>query len=119
MAAHNCNIDPALLCRLEPETAYQRGVREDWCAARGLALPVPVTQQKRKTRQHKLRTKPDPDPDILTAEEAAPILKVSPQWVYAHATGRRRPKLPSKKIGGARRFMRPEILAFRDNPPEE
>jgi predicted DNA-binding transcriptional regulator AlpA len=49
---------------------------------------------------------------ILTAPEVAKLLRVSLQWVYAHANGNRKPHLPSKKFGGARRFVLREVLAF-------
>lgn len=40
------------------------------------------------------------------------MLRVSSQWVYAHANGNRKPHLPSKKFGGARRFVLSEVKAF-------
>ena len=41
---------------------------------------------------------------ILTVKEVAELLRVSPNWVRQHATGKRRPVLPCIRIGGAVRF---------------
>jgi excisionase family DNA binding protein len=53
---------------------------------------------------------------LLTVEEVAEILRVKKKWVYDHADGRRRPKLPCYEIseGGRkiRRFSRKQIEAF-------
>jgi len=46
---------------------------------------------------------------LMTAEEVAGLLGVSRAWVLAHASGLRRPELPSVKLGKAVRF-RPESL---------
>ena len=51
---------------------------------------------------------------ILTAPEVAKLLRVSTQWVYAHANGNRKPHLPSVKFGGARRFRLLDIQKFVD-----
>lgn len=46
-----------------------------------------------------------PMPDqLLTAEELAPRLRVTPCWIRDHARGARRPKLPGIKLGGVWRF---------------
>jgi hypothetical protein len=42
--------------------------------------------------------------ELLTPEEVATWLRVSPAWVRAHANGNRQPKLPSLKVGAFRRF---------------
>jgi hypothetical protein len=53
---------------------------------------------------------------LLTAGEVAEILRVSPKWIYDHADGRRRPKLPCYEIsdGGRkiRRFSHKQIKEF-------
>jgi hypothetical protein len=55
-------------------------------------------------------------PALLTVDEVAGILRVKKQWVYDHADGRRRPKLPCYEIseGGRkiRRFSREQIKEF-------
>jgi hypothetical protein len=53
---------------------------------------------------------------LLTVEEVAGILRVTKKWVYDHADGRRRPKLPCYEIseGGrkTRRFSQKQIDTF-------
>ncbi len=44
--------------------------------------------------------------DILTVEEVAAWLRVTPAWVRAHANGKRRPQLPGFKAGKYVRFRR-------------
>ena len=51
---------------------------------------------------------------LLTAREVAARLRVSIAWVLAHAEGRRRPMLPSVKMGKAVRFVPADIDAFVD-----
>ena len=41
---------------------------------------------------------------LLTVSEVARWLAVSPSWVRDHATGRRRPAMPSIKLGKSLRF---------------
>jgi excisionase family DNA binding protein len=41
---------------------------------------------------------------LLTAEQVAAYLQVSKYWVLDHAAGRRRPHLPSIKLGRKVRF---------------
>jgi predicted DNA-binding transcriptional regulator AlpA len=55
---------------------------------------------------------------LLTAAEVAKLLRVSVQWVYSHGNGNRRPQIPSKKLGGARRFSLREVMAFVDKCAE-
>jgi predicted DNA-binding transcriptional regulator AlpA len=45
-----------------------------------------------------------PATKLLTVLEVARWLAVSPSWVRDHATGRRRPVLPSIKLGKSLRF---------------
>jgi hypothetical protein len=40
---------------------------------------------------------------LVTAKDLAEALKVTEGWVHDHASGRRRPVLPSIKISGVRR----------------
>jgi hypothetical protein len=53
---------------------------------------------------------------LLTASEVAEVLRVTKKWVYDHADGRRRPRLPCYEIseGGrkTRRFSRKQIEEF-------
>jgi excisionase family DNA binding protein len=48
---------------------------------------------------------------LLTPKEVAEILSVSVPWVLDHAS-RRRPLLPSVKLGKAVRFRREELEEF-------
>lgn len=50
--------------------------------------------------------------DLLTVDEVAEWLRVTPAWVRAHANGNRAPKLPSLKLGAHRRFRRQAVEAF-------
>lgn len=53
-----------------------------------------------------------PGPErLLTPKQVADLLAVSPAWVLDHAS-RRRPHLPSVKMGKAVRFRRSDIEAF-------
>jgi len=49
---------------------------------------------------------------LLTPKEVAEWLAVSPAWVLDHASGRRRPHLPSVKLGKAVRFRSEEVDKF-------
>lgn len=49
------------------------------------------------------------DKDILTVEEVAQWLRVSPSWVRAHANRNRRPFLPGFKAGKYVRFERGSV----------
>jgi predicted DNA-binding transcriptional regulator AlpA len=46
---------------------------------------------------------------LLTAAQVAAWFHVSRGWVFDHASGRRRPKLPSIKLGKALRFREEEV----------
>jgi len=46
---------------------------------------------------------------LLSVEQVAEFLGVSPAWIYQHSCGARRPTLPSVKLGRAVRF-RPESV---------
>lgn len=48
---------------------------------------------------------------LLTPKEVAEILSVSPAWVLDHSS-RRRPHLPSVKLGKAVRFRAAEVEQF-------
>ena len=52
------------------------------------------------------------DDVVLTVEEVAAWLRVTPSWVTAHAAGRRRPYLPCFKAGRHPRFLRSAIRQF-------
>jgi len=49
---------------------------------------------------------------LLTPKEVAEWLGVSAGWVLDHASGRRRPCLPSVKLGKAVRFRREDVQTF-------
>ena len=46
---------------------------------------------------------------LLKAAEVAQWLQVSVGWISDHASGRRKPLLPSKKLGKVRRFVETEV----------
>jgi excisionase family DNA binding protein len=52
-----------------------------------------------------------PSERLLTPKEVAELLAVSVPWVLDHAS-RRRPLLPSVKLGKAVRFRREEVEGF-------
>jgi predicted DNA-binding transcriptional regulator AlpA len=52
---------------------------------------------------------------LLTPREVATLLRVSQDWVYGHARGRYKPKLPALKLGGAVRFRVSRIREFLDH----
>jgi excisionase family DNA binding protein len=49
---------------------------------------------------------------LLTVEEVAEMLGVSTAFVYQHASGSRRPKIPCVKIGRSVRFRLSSIEEF-------
>jgi excisionase family DNA binding protein len=49
---------------------------------------------------------------LLTPKSVAEWLDVSASWVLDHASGRRRPHLPSVKLGKAVRFRREDVEKF-------
>jgi len=49
---------------------------------------------------------------LLTPKAVAEWLEVSVSWVLDHASGRRRPYLPSVKLGKAVRFQREDVQRF-------
>ena len=49
---------------------------------------------------------------LLTVAEVAESLGVSPAWVRQHASGVRRPVLPSVKMGKVLRFRRGDVERF-------
>jgi excisionase family DNA binding protein len=49
---------------------------------------------------------------LLTVPQIAEWLCVSPGWVRDHASGRRRPVLPSLKLGKLLRFRAADVDAF-------
>jgi excisionase family DNA binding protein len=48
----------------------------------------------------------------MTATQVAKWLNVSIGWVFDHASGRRRPILPSVKLGKSTRFDEDEVNAW-------
>jgi predicted DNA-binding transcriptional regulator AlpA len=51
---------------------------------------------------------------LLTVQEVADMLQLSCGWVRDHAAGRRRPVLPSVKLGKSVRFRLEGVLRFID-----
>lgn len=49
---------------------------------------------------------------LLTVREVSEILHVSQSWVRDHSSGKRRPVLPSEKLGRAIRFRMSDIEQF-------
>jgi len=49
---------------------------------------------------------------LLTARQVADWFHVSIGWVHDHATGRRKPILPSIKLGKALRFHEDQVNAW-------
>lgn len=49
------------------------------------------------------------DQQLLSVSDVAKWLQLSPSWVRQHASGRRRPLLPSKKLGKSVRFERARV----------
>jgi helix-turn-helix protein len=49
---------------------------------------------------------------LLTVEEVAEWLRVTPAWIRAHSNGNRKPKLPSLKMGAFHRFRHEDIQTF-------
>jgi len=59
------------------------------------------------------RSRPSAERDpLLTPGEVAQWLHVSPAWVRDHASGRRRPLLPSLKLGKVLRFRASDVEGF-------
>lgn len=50
--------------------------------------------------------------ELLSAAEVARWLRVSRAWVFEHSNGRRRPHLPSVKLGKSVRFRPADVDAF-------
>jgi len=48
---------------------------------------------------------------LLKASELAEILNVSKDWVMSHASGKRKPIIPSYKLGRSVRFDLAEVKA--------
>lgn len=71
-----------------------------------------VERVKKATRKARPPINPD---ELLTAAQVAQQLGVSRAWVFAHANGRRKPALPSIKMGGAVRFHPYAIMEFIQN----
>jgi len=55
-----------------------------------------------------------PNERLLTVDEVMRWLGVSRSWVIDHANGRRRPFLPSVKLGKCRRFEPAAVARFID-----
>jgi excisionase family DNA binding protein len=51
---------------------------------------------------------------LLTVPEVAEWLNVSPGWVRDHAGGRRRPRLPSIRLGKSLRFDEGAVSRWLD-----
>lgn len=55
---------------------------------------------------------PDDPARLLSVEEVAALLGMSTAWVRQHASGLRRPIIPSVKLGKSVRFRRDRVLQF-------
>ena len=55
---------------------------------------------------------PAPLEPLLTARQVAGLLSVSQHWVLQHALGRRRPVLPSVKLGKFVRFRASQLAQW-------
>jgi excisionase family DNA binding protein len=53
-----------------------------------------------------------PPDQLLTARQVAKRLQVSVGWVTSHASGKRKPVLPSFKLGKSVRFRSADVDAF-------
>ena len=51
---------------------------------------------------------------LCTVQEIAKMLQVSPAWVREHSTGRRRPVIPSIRLGRSIRFDPDKVKAWLD-----
>ena len=49
---------------------------------------------------------------LLTVAEVAELFGVDENWVHCHASGKRKPVLPSLKVGKYRRFRSVDIEQF-------
>lgn len=49
--------------------------------------------------------------DLLTPEQVAKLLNMSPRWVRDHAT-RRNPRIPAVDLGSRMRFRRSDVEQF-------
>jgi excisionase family DNA binding protein len=73
------------------------------------------------TRQHP----PEPNESrttrsqLLTVRQVSEWLNVSPSWVRDHATNRRRPALPSLKLGKSLRFREDQVSEWIRQLSEE
>jgi excisionase family DNA binding protein len=56
--------------------------------------------------------------EILTPEEVAALLRVSPNFIYEKCRARQRNPLPAHRIGRYLRFRRSEVLAWFDRTAE-
>jgi excisionase family DNA binding protein len=83
-----------------------------------VCMPTAETYSRSSSRTHD-EPQPAPGPDdlhqLLTVEEVAALLKVSPSWVYEHTRSRGTPRaerLPHIKIGKYLRFEAGAIRTF-------
>jgi len=51
---------------------------------------------------------------LLTVKEVADKLRMTPEWVRAHASGKTRPRLNSVRLGHYVRFLERDVVAFVD-----
>ena len=74
-----------------------------------------LAERKEETNAQSVgeRNKTD-DELLLTVQEVAAWLRVSPAWVRAHASGHRRPVIPSIKLGAFRMFRYSAVKKWHD-----
>lgn len=80
-----------------------------WCRRRPAAGTIGGQSSRDALESPGGRGKLKEDPDVLTAEEAATLLRVSTKTLLALA---REGELPGEKVGRAWRFLRPELLGY-------
>jgi predicted DNA-binding transcriptional regulator AlpA len=50
---------------------------------------------------------------LMTVQDVAALLNMSPAWVRQHSDGQRQPRIPSLKMGSKSvRFSRPAVVAW-------
>jgi excisionase family DNA binding protein len=66
---------------------------------------------KRRARLPEANEKSGRSP-LLTVRQVSEWLNISPSWVRDHATNRRRPALPSLKLGKSLRFREDQVAEW-------
>lgn len=56
---------------------------------------------------------------LLTVQEVAAMLGISPAWVRSHSNGSRQPQIPAVRMGSRVRFRRGTVAKFIDDLEKE